>query len=223
MALIKCPECEKQVSDAAISCPHCGFPIRKLHETKENKTQLVITAPDMKAAQDVVSKAQKSIRNAKEDIVTDLNAVKTSGVKEGLRLSSGNMKLLLIVMACLIIIASICIVAKQNDSSLINANNSNDSALTQENLETFTQYAVMKEVERKKNSSGWSNEIDPYSTFVQINTLDQDGDKYHVYGKCYLYDIYGNLTGKFGSSGDYSLNYEVIMSEYGVIESCTLK
>ncbi len=26
--LIKCPECELQVSDKAISCPHCGFPLK---------------------------------------------------------------------------------------------------------------------------------------------------------------------------------------------------
>ena len=25
--LIKCPECELQVSDKAFSCPHCGYPI----------------------------------------------------------------------------------------------------------------------------------------------------------------------------------------------------
>lgn len=38
--LIKCPECELQVSDKAIACPHCGFPIKK--EPKQNikrKTQ----------------------------------------------------------------------------------------------------------------------------------------------------------------------------------------
>jgi hypothetical protein len=28
MALIFCPECECEVSDQAIACPHCGFPIR---------------------------------------------------------------------------------------------------------------------------------------------------------------------------------------------------
>jgi hypothetical protein len=26
MALIKCPECAQQISDAALSCPHCGRP-----------------------------------------------------------------------------------------------------------------------------------------------------------------------------------------------------
>lgn len=29
MVLIKCPECELQVSDKAISCPHCGFPLHQ--------------------------------------------------------------------------------------------------------------------------------------------------------------------------------------------------
>lgn len=27
--LIKCPECELQVSDKALTCPHCGFPLKK--------------------------------------------------------------------------------------------------------------------------------------------------------------------------------------------------
>lgn len=27
MALIECPECEKQISSAAESCPHCGNPM----------------------------------------------------------------------------------------------------------------------------------------------------------------------------------------------------
>ena len=27
MALITCPECSKRISDRAVECPHCGFPI----------------------------------------------------------------------------------------------------------------------------------------------------------------------------------------------------
>ena len=34
MALIKCPECELQVSDKALSCPHCGYPMKKESEKK---------------------------------------------------------------------------------------------------------------------------------------------------------------------------------------------
>ena len=38
MALIKCPECGKEVSDRAISCPNCGCPITKeVIDTPQNK------------------------------------------------------------------------------------------------------------------------------------------------------------------------------------------
>lgn len=29
MALVKCPECNKEVSDQAHNCPHCGYPLKK--------------------------------------------------------------------------------------------------------------------------------------------------------------------------------------------------
>lgn len=28
MSLIQCPECAREISDSAVSCPHCGFPLR---------------------------------------------------------------------------------------------------------------------------------------------------------------------------------------------------
>lgn len=30
MALIKCPECNKEISDKAKQCPHCGYPVREM-------------------------------------------------------------------------------------------------------------------------------------------------------------------------------------------------
>ena len=32
MALISCPECSKQVSTQAQSCPNCGYPLRRTEE-----------------------------------------------------------------------------------------------------------------------------------------------------------------------------------------------
>lgn len=32
MALVRCKECEKQVSDQATACPHCGAPVRRVSE-----------------------------------------------------------------------------------------------------------------------------------------------------------------------------------------------
>lgn len=40
MALIKCPECGKEISDFATNCPNCGFPIRiKSNKINENNIQ----------------------------------------------------------------------------------------------------------------------------------------------------------------------------------------
>ena len=38
MALIKCPECEADVSNKAMCCPKCGYPINKIEiETEEDR------------------------------------------------------------------------------------------------------------------------------------------------------------------------------------------
>lgn len=35
MALIKCPECGKEISDKSITCPQCGYPLNESREQKE--------------------------------------------------------------------------------------------------------------------------------------------------------------------------------------------
>lgn len=44
MALIKCPECEKEISDRAKSCPNCGCPINNENDDiiKENTNRILI-------------------------------------------------------------------------------------------------------------------------------------------------------------------------------------
>lgn len=38
--LIKCPECELQVSDKALSCPHCGYPMKPGAQRKISKRRM---------------------------------------------------------------------------------------------------------------------------------------------------------------------------------------
>ncbi|MDD6070150.1 MAG: zinc-ribbon domain-containing protein, partial [Clostridiales bacterium] len=33
MALIKCPECGKEISDKSSQCNHCGYPLKQLNNT----------------------------------------------------------------------------------------------------------------------------------------------------------------------------------------------
>ena len=43
MALINCPECSKEISDSAPSCPSCGAPIASAKETQAAGAQLPTT------------------------------------------------------------------------------------------------------------------------------------------------------------------------------------
>lgn len=46
MALINCPECKKEVSDSAKTCPHCGY---KLIEDEVQKTNIQSKKPKKKS------------------------------------------------------------------------------------------------------------------------------------------------------------------------------
>ena len=40
MALIKCPECGKEISDKAMQCIHCGYPLSQLLSNSNADIQL---------------------------------------------------------------------------------------------------------------------------------------------------------------------------------------
>lgn len=46
MAIIKCPECGKEISDKATSCPNCGFPLIKGQSEKEKQKEYTIEIND---------------------------------------------------------------------------------------------------------------------------------------------------------------------------------
>lgn len=40
MALIKCPECGREISDKAAACPGCGYPLSKFREENHNDDEI---------------------------------------------------------------------------------------------------------------------------------------------------------------------------------------
>ena len=47
MALINCPECNKEVSDKAIACPNCGLPIFNQIPSKQTNNSNILDCPDL--------------------------------------------------------------------------------------------------------------------------------------------------------------------------------
>ena len=50
--LIKCPECHKEISDKASSCPHCGYPLKK--KPQEDKSLIKIASRGSRGYQSFV-------------------------------------------------------------------------------------------------------------------------------------------------------------------------
>lgn len=44
--LVKCPECELQISDKAVSCPHCGYPIKQEETPKRRSNKRRMRLPN---------------------------------------------------------------------------------------------------------------------------------------------------------------------------------
>ena len=47
MSLIACPECQGRVSDRAVACPHCGFPVREQVVDGGPERELLSVSPRM--------------------------------------------------------------------------------------------------------------------------------------------------------------------------------
>jgi len=45
MTLIACPECTERVSDLAVACPHCGFPVREETGGRGAERDLLVVSP----------------------------------------------------------------------------------------------------------------------------------------------------------------------------------
>ena len=65
--MIKCPECGKEISSKATSCPHCGCPIKEA-EAKVVEAEVV---PPSEAKKPEASKEEKLIEQYENDIEID--------------------------------------------------------------------------------------------------------------------------------------------------------
>jgi hypothetical protein len=60
MALINCPECEARISDKAVACPHCGYPLPSGEQGEPLRTELPFLAPLAQFAE-IVSRTMSEV------------------------------------------------------------------------------------------------------------------------------------------------------------------
>lgn len=63
--------------------------------------------------------------------------------------------------------------------------------LTEEDIEAIVGDALYKKISSNKN---YRSTLDPGATKYKIASIEDEGDKYVVYGNGYFHDKYGKLT-----------------------------
>lgn len=73
MALINCPECDKQISDKAKACPNCGFPIEEMNKPNELPLQIPELPSDLSTGKPITNWAGnthfKGVYDSQENVV----------------------------------------------------------------------------------------------------------------------------------------------------------
>ncbi len=82
MALINCPECSKQISDKAVSCPNCGYPLNatSFQETQNVSEYNGISTLDYLVLDVVERNHGKKVQSIKE--LCDLTGMKMGEAKK---------------------------------------------------------------------------------------------------------------------------------------------
>lgn len=93
MALIKCPECGKEISDTSVTCPNCGFRLKLMSQkTKDLISIIVIIALIMGTAGFCISNKIKhdkeqeietqQLKNSYDKLQKDLKNNDINGLEE---------------------------------------------------------------------------------------------------------------------------------------------
>lgn len=68
MALIKCPECNCEVSDKADVCIHCGYPLKENEKKKYNSNEIANDVSDITIQKDEVIETNETVKSLDEDV-----------------------------------------------------------------------------------------------------------------------------------------------------------
>lgn len=163
--LIKCPECGKEISDKAKSCPNCGFPIEGIKEKPvENKKE-----------KETIKKEEKIISNSNKK---DRNIFNFNG---------RSFALLVFILIVVIFMMSACF----SDTSTTDSSSESDSAYTGS---TSKQSSVLVPMGNDLTIESVQKDMKRASESVVDGEVETSGDSTSSYFSCYELNLIPNLT-----------------------------
>lgn len=224
MALIECPECGAAVSDAARRCPQCGYPIRKI-----GSSELRVAKEGATEAVNLIQKKINSVNDAAEKKMEEFAAKDVAGRA---KTSLAGHKKPLIALLCFVVLLSGWFIYDQHrgiiDLSGSESESTTDSyddyevnvGLTEAEAKYLAEAAVRNEIdELQEGYTSFNSNIDSSKTRIEVGSIEKDGLYYFVYGRGDFINKFGNPDTKYNTSGSYSFEFTVKLSESGEVKS----
>lgn len=182
MSMIKCPECGKEVSDLAESCPNCGFPLGyNAGNTPPNNNMY----QQQNVAQPVKAYVHKPKKNSALGVIALILSILGITFFIGaifavidLRKKDGKKKVLSIVSLFICAFWLIMAVSVGNDDSKSEVKTENKSAVT-ENTEVNDVKTEEKQEQKEKTPDPEPEKQEVVEDFEE-ETEDTEKDKYYV-------------------------------------------
>lgn len=159
MAMVKCLECNKNISDKALSCPHCGFEMSKenieKHRIENPPAADWVNCPYCKA---VISKFSKTCKNCKKEILEE-------DMNEEIRKTNKST-----TIGCLVIIVIFVIWIASSGSCSEGSSSSSYSSKTVENSSWDGSVSQVKDWLRENLKDPGSLEFIEWGTVVETSS-----------------------------------------------------
>lgn len=134
-------------------------------------------------------------------------------------------RVIAVVVLFVIALSYVPVSEREETDSEINrdqASQSEEVELTEAEIEKIVGNALYNKISNNKN---YRSSLDPGATKYKIASIEDEGDKYVVYGNGYFYDKYGKLCYPYSDdSGSYAFSFEVTINKAtGKASSCKIK
>lgn len=181
MALIKCPECNNQISELASSCPHCGFPlskeiVSKIKNDEQKRIEEELKAKEQKERERLEFLDSLEISNSnKGNTSKKLNIPKKENHSQSERTKKGNTRIISYIFISLIIVLLVIVVSKSfktEDKSVPpnRVTKSEEQLPTKKNAENKSEILKYK-ISEKQDVSYLNTPRMVYRIILDINSL----------------------------------------------------
>lgn len=150
MALIKCKECGKEISDTAINCPHCGCPVEIKKNTEEIEQEIAEKFVYENIGLAKLNELTKQNNVLLGNVLQKIKELKENPDPNKYKKNDNNVNVVALIIGIILFIFGV-IIMSDGTSSMLGTNKSNNKVRYDEKNDTYT-YTIWEDKNFSKDN-----------------------------------------------------------------------